>query len=67
MSKQRRRRLTRDQEAEANRKRYGCWQAVLAEGSWIQCGRCGKRQFRKGDPTMKKCRQCGAPLAKVGV
>jgi uncharacterized protein (DUF983 family) len=47
--------------------RYDSWEAVLAEGTWICCGRCGQRQFHKGDVTKKACRKCGARLADVGI
>jgi hypothetical protein len=65
--KRRKRTLTREQEAEQNRRRYGHWQAVLAEGCWLQCGKCGQRQYQKGDVTKKRCRKCGAPLVEVGI
>jgi len=69
MSKRgRRRKLTRDQEAADTRREYGSWQDFLQrEGCWLQCGRCGKRQFRKGDPIASKCCQCWAKLAEEGV
>jgi hypothetical protein len=60
-------RTDREREAKANRHCYRHWQDVLNEGTWIQCGRCGQRQFHTGDLTRRECRRCGARLVVVGV
>ena len=57
----------RKREARANRQQYHHWRDVLNEGTWVQCGRCGQRQFLKGDLTRRECRRCGARLVVVGV
>jgi hypothetical protein len=61
------RQASREKEAKRNRRQYRTWQDVLAEGTWLQCGRCGLRQFRKGDLMRKACRRCSAPLVETGI
>jgi hypothetical protein len=60
-------RAAREHEERENRQRYRNWEAVLAEGTWIACCRCGWRQYVRGDLTIKRCRRCGARLGVVGI
>jgi hypothetical protein len=60
-------RADREREAKANRQRYRHWRDVLAEGTWIRCGRCGLRQYHTGILTRRECRRCGARLCEVGI